>query len=215
MSRYLDLIQGAFSQNWDETEQTYDEEMSSPIGEEEYYLLEDHYTDKFIEIGRDFPNLLFSSFIITWYAFVEQQLAELCDRLKSDILEPDSNRQDKGIRRSRKFLLIAAKYEIEPADWQELIVIGKLRNLLVHNGNKLSGSPFQSGDKEIALVSATGNTYYFLIDPALLIYLRKHGLLEQIDFSLEILPTLSYCKHLIEFGRILLIRLYSDLDVRT
>ncbi|XGV95276.1 MAG: hypothetical protein ACAF41_21320 [Leptolyngbya sp. BL-A-14] len=207
MSRYLDLIQGAFSQNWNETEKTYDEKMSIQVEEEEYYLLEDHYTDKFIEIGRDFPNLLFSSFIITWYAFVEQQLAKLCDSFKSDILELDSNRQDKGIRRSRKLLLTAAKYEIEAADWQELIVIGKLRNLLVHNGNELNGSPFQSGDKEVALVSKTGNTYYFSIDPALLIYLQKHELLEQMNFSLEILPTLSYCKHLVEFGRSFLIKL--------
>ncbi|MBD1868264.1 hypothetical protein H6F93_18460 [Leptolyngbya sp. FACHB-671] len=214
MSKYLNLVQEAFSQHLDEIEKVYEEEISREMEEEEYYFLKDHYTDKFIEMERDLPDLLLSSFVITWYSFVEQQLEDICKSFETDISAPENIKHDKGIRRSRKILLTIAKYEINSADWQELVKIGGLRNLLVHTGNRLNGSLFRSTGKEISLVSEVGNTYYFSIEPSFLSYLKKHKLLEHTGFSLNIFPTFSYCDYLVEFGRSLLIRLYSDLDIK-
>ena len=211
MSRYLDIIQRSLDQHFSEIDKAYDENIAHEMEEEEYYSLKDEYTDKFIEAGRDFPDLFLSSFVIAWYSFIEQELADICRSLRVETDTSKKIKNEKGIRRSRKLLLEVAKYEIDPANWQELVEIGRLRNFIVHNGNTVHGHIFSLNDKEIVLVSHIGSTYYFSIDPVLFKYLKKHEIVEQTISHLYISLTFNYCKYLVEFGETLLAKLHSDL----
>ena len=90
MARYLDLVDEGIGQRLDELEESYKADMAREITEDEYVLLEDHYTDAFIDAGNDLPRLLGSSFVVTWYSFVEQTLLELCEQLNLRILLTDT-----------------------------------------------------------------------------------------------------------------------------
>ena len=214
MSRYLSLIQASLSQHLEEMEAAYREDMAGEMTDDEYHLLEDHYTDQFLEAGRDFPDRLLSSFIVAWYSFVEQQLLDICENLnlRISIGPKDGENFGKGIRRARKFLLEAGQYEIHPPHWQELVEIGRLRNFIVHEGTRVVGSYLPSEEKRVELQSDTGNTFYFPIDQALFRYLQRHNLIDHSSMFLDIIPSFDYCSYLVEFGKELFKRLHTDLN---
>ncbi|MCP4614783.1 MAG: hypothetical protein GY845_39385 [Planctomycetes bacterium] len=213
MSRYLDLIQSSLGQRFDEIEKAYHKDMAREMSENEYSRVDDHYTDEFFEVGRDFPQRLLASFIVTWYSFVEQKLLDLCEELELmiSIGPKDNTNLGKGIRRARRFLLEAKQYEIHPPHWQELTEIGKLRNFIVHRGTKMIGSYFPSDDNMITFQSDMGNTIYFLIAQDLYQYMHKHQLVNHSGIFLDIIPPFEYCTYLVEFGKKLFSKLYKDL----
>jgi hypothetical protein len=213
MSKYLDLIQASLSQRLDEVEVAYREDTAREMTDDEYERLDDHYTDEFLDTGRDFPQRLLSSFIIAWYSFVEQKLLDICEKLnlRISIGPKDSKHFGKGVRRARRFLLEASQYEIHPPHWQELVEIGRLRNFMVHKGTRVTGSYIESDEDAVALKSDIGNTFYFPIDQALFRYLQKYKLLDQSGMFLDIAPSFDYCNYLVEFGKELLTKIYTDL----
>ena len=165
MSRYLSLIQASLSQRLEEIEAAYREDMTDEMTERKYSILEDHYTDQFLEVGRDFPQRLLSSFVVAWYSFVEQQLLDICEYLELRVtIGPKDNKNfGKGIRRARRFLLEVGQYEIHPPHWQELIEIGWLRNFIVHEGTRVMSSYYPSEEGIAELQSDNGDTFYFPI----------------------------------------------------
>lgn len=215
MSRYLSLIQTSLSQQLEEIEAAYRQGMAEEMTEDEYYRLEDHYTDQFLDAGRDFPQRLLSSFVVAWYSFVEQQLFDICEilNLRVTIGPKDNENFGKGIRRARRFLLEASRYEIHPPHWQELVEIGRLRNFIVHEGTRVVGSYLPSEEERVELQSDLGNTFYFPISQALFRYLQKHNLVDHHSSMLDIIPSFDYCSHLVEFGKELFERLHTDLNL--
>jgi hypothetical protein len=214
MSGYLNLIQEALSQRLEKVEAAYREDMTDEMTEHEYSMLEDHYTDLFLETDRDFPQRLLSSFVVAWYSFVEQQLLDICEHLDLRVtVGPKDNKNfGKGIRRARRFLLEGNQYEIHPPHWQELVEIGWLRNFIVHEGTKVMGNYYPS-EEGIALQSDVGNTFYFPIRKDLFRYLQKHDLVVHSGVSLNIIPSFSYCNYLVDFGKELFGKLYTDLNL--
>jgi len=214
MLRYLDLAEVSFNQHLSGIGKDYEEEMSRKISEEEYDSLNDQYTDKFIEAAHDFPQLLLCSFIVAWYSSMEQKLLEVCNELSVKLsIDEIKVSKDKGIRRAKKFLSEEVKYEIQSNHWQDLVEVSRLRNYLVHRGNKINGKYFRSSDKEIPLTSEIGNIFYFPMEISLLTYLQKNGLVYHSSSSLKIAPTFIYCRNLVKLGEELLLKLYSDLDI--
>jgi hypothetical protein len=215
MSRYLDLTISAIGQQVESVEQKYHEAMAHELSEYELGSLDDQYTDDFFEVGLGFPQLLLTSFVIAWYSFVEQQLLELCGNLHLTItLRPSDNPNlGTGIRRSRKFLLDARKYTIHDEHWQELVRIGKLRNFLVHEGDRISWSYIkpQTSFVEHKVKWGGGVTVYIVMGADLFGYLKKHDMLEEGGVNLQIRPPFEYAQYLVEFGKELFSKLYADM----
>ena len=214
MSKYLDLIETAFVEHYNEVEASYRAKLSNEMDEDEVELLTDQYLDEFMEAARDFPQLQLLSFIVTWYSFVEQQLLDLCNRLKLKFPNgPKANESfGKGIYHAHKFLAKVQKYEIDQELWQQLLEINKLRNVIVHQGKKIRGTWVKPARKCSSYVSESGLTVFVLLDESVLKYLEQRGMLERSDLSVDIVPTPEYCKYLVEFGKTFFSKLYSDLQ---
>jgi hypothetical protein len=214
MAKYLDLVQNSLQQHLEEIEKAYQEDMAREMTEDEEAFLESNYTDDFIEAGRNFPQLLLLSFIVTWYSFVEQELIDLCQRLKLSITigPKDEEYLDKGIRRARKFFLKAKNYEIDANHWQELVSIGKLRNRIVHEGKRLSCDYRKPDRNSVPYLGDEGVTIYIIIEEALFRYLQKHDMIEISGPPfIDIVSTFEYCKYLVEFSKEFFYKLYTGL----
>ena len=213
MSKYLNLVQNSFDQHLSEIDAAYHKDLELEMDADEAARMEDYYLDAYLEAGRDFPRLLLLSFIMTWYSFVEQELIELCSRLKLSISvgPKDSEYFDKGIWRVRKFLLKTKGYEIDSNSWQELVKIGKLRNTIVHKGKSLSCSYAKPEGKYVSYTNDDGITIYISVEESLYLYLKKHNLIETPSpVFVDIVPTFDYCNYLVEFGKNLFKKLYED-----
>jgi hypothetical protein len=90
--------------------------------------------------GEYFPGLQRRSAVITLYSFFENEMDNLCYRVRSyenlklDVLDLN----DKGIIRSTTYLLKVAEIEglRASAEWSEIANIQAVRNLLVHADGK-------------------------------------------------------------------------------
>jgi len=129
LSKYLNLTKSAVDENtrrflnWrkDQIKDLSEDEVSQSNGVNE---------DEYNEIVYGFPRLLYSSFVITWYSFIEHQLMDTCRKssLRLSVSVDDNERFGNGLDRARAFLLRAKKYQIKNEHWDELKRIGKVRN---------------------------------------------------------------------------------------
>ena len=215
MSNYLDLVSKAIGQRLEEIEKEYhqlDIENEDP-------MFQDAYLDRYLDTGREFPQLLLTSFIITWYSFIERRLLTICDDLKLTItINPrDQINIGTGIWRAKSFLGSSQKYNINNAHWQELVRIGKLRNKLVHSDTRLSTSfakpESPSTSYKFSPEAGIDGVVYIHIKKDLFQYLGKHNMIEQTgSHSFEIRPTFDYCEYLIDFGLKFFSKLYSEIN---
>ena len=210
MDRYLDLLHDAISENEKQFEASI-EKIASNLSEDEKAEFYEFHEDDFIELSADFPRLLFSSFIVSWYSFVENSLISFCknQNLKISISIQDNENYEAGIRRAYNFLNRAAGYQIDNIHWQELTRIGKTRNKIVHKNGKLSFSHFQMPNNGTPYKVDDEVTLYLLIDKDLSHYLQTHNLIEFTGIF-QITPTLEYCKHLVRFGLEFFEKLHND-----
>jgi hypothetical protein len=213
MARYLDLMNSGIQDNQQKLEADL-KAMTNNMTEEERSDFYDFHEDDMIEAGSDFPTLLFSSFIISWYSFIECQLISLCNilELRISVSIKDNIRHYEGIRRAYKFLDEAANYKIDNAHWQELLKVGKIRNKLVHEGGILILKPTKSNPSTQIDLGEDG-VLYLPIDSDLYHYLSEHNLycVGQSRFN----PSYTYCKHLVKFGTDFLTKIYKDFNLST
>lgn len=212
MSNYLNLVGAAIEQRLEDVEAYYQKESERNMSGIEVSLFLDQWTDDYLEVGRGFPQLLLTSFIIAWYAFAEQELLKLCENLELQItVKPQDNINfGTGIWRARKFLLETIDYKINERHWHELARIGKLRNVLVHEGRSISWSHVNPTKKFVA-ANIDDKNVYIKINKDLYQYLTNHEIIEHTNYKSEISPSFTYCEHLISFGKNLFSTLYSDL----
>lgn len=210
MERYLDLLNSAINENQKEFDASI-EKITSTMSEDEKESFYAFNEDEFIEVGSDFPRLLFASFVVSWYSFVETHLINFCRNrnLKIAISIQDNENYGEGIRRAHNFLIRAAGYHIDNVHWQELTRIGKTRNKIVHNNGALSFSHLEGLNNSIPVKVDENITYYLQIDKDFYGYLQTHNLLEFTGLF-YIMPTYEYCKHLIKFGLSFFEKLYKD-----
>jgi hypothetical protein len=219
MRRYLNLLHTAISDRQKQLDASI-KNVASTMSEDEKEEFYDSYEDEFIEAGADFPRLLFSSFVVSWYSFIENHLINFCrsQELSISISIQDNENYGEGIRRAYNFLNRAAGYQIENIHWQELIRIGKTRNRIVHNGGRLPSShfnmpnhgiPVRVNDSRAIPIKHDEVTLYLQIEEDLYHYLQTHQLLEYSG-SFQITPTYEYCEHLVKFGLKFFDKLYKD-----
>jgi len=217
MSRYLDTVVSALEKKYQEIDTVYEDTWKDRVADElsdDYveWVLSQHQ-DELIEAGEDFPQLLLISFVILWYSFVEQKMLDLCDELNLTITISAKGEENfgKGIRRARRFLLHVKNYEIYQKHWQELVYIGKLRNLIVHEGRNIKLSYVKPDGESVVHKVPSGLDLYIPIDGDLHKYMERHKLFSISGVNLNIMPSIDYCNELVRFGGEIFRKLYGDL----
>lgn len=210
MDRYIDLLNAAIGDNQKQLEASI-EEVAKTMTESEKSEFYEFNEDDFAEASQDFPRLLFSSFVVSWYSFIEIHLMDFCKshKLKISITIQDNENYGEGIRRAYNFLSRAAGYKINNEHWQELIRAGKTRNKIVHNNGKVSFS-FDEDNSSVP-VTYGDNTIYLKLENDLYKYFEKHKLLETRGIF-YVTPKFDYCKHLVKFGHEFFGNLYKDFE---
>ena len=210
MDRYLDLLHTAINDNEEQLEASIQKHASN-LSVEEREKFYEAYEDEFFEVSADFPRLLFSSFVVSWYSFIEINLVGFCRnrKLKISISIHDNENYGEGIRRAYNFLNRAAGYQIDNAHWQELTRIGKTRNRIVHNNGILPFSFSNTFNNSIPVKVNDDETIHVQIEADLCQYLQAHNLLEYRGLF-QITPTFKYCKYLVDFGLEFFGKLYKD-----
>lgn len=187
MFDYLNVVHEGIAKKQKEFESVIEEKTAGldQEGRDEYfhnYCLDDHW--RLYEIV---PNYFYSSFLITWYSFIEKELFTLCKliRIDKDIILKHDELAGRGIRQAQTYFASVLNVELAERDWKELIdKIAKLRNVYAHRCGEFS-------EREIDNLRS---------------YLNLHQL---YDYGRVVL-TVDYCKYLIAFARRLLQRLYYD-----
>lgn len=216
MGNYLDMVAEAIDYQLSDIEEKYNTIVAETEHEIDTSILVDRFTDEIFETGKDFPKLLLTSFIIAWYSFVEQELVKLCKGLELTItISPGGKTNvEKGIRLSRRFLLESANYLIDDGHWNELVRIGKLRNILVHEGSHFTWSYHKPDGSSVPFemdIDGKVTVYIQGLSKDRFEYFQYHNIIEQSGPTFEIRPTYEYCKYLIDFGLEFFSKLYSDL----
>lgn len=175
----------------------------------ELYHDEDEGYDKgwITKRNEEFKNLFYAGFLISWHSYIESQLRELCGRL-------DVNFSDKGG--------LIGKYRIEPTHWNEFKTIAKLRNKIVHdsrgrlkykvsNNAKTFKGYRKTGLKEFDVGEKVWIGFEKNFDPTTCKYSEKHQLLRFVEDGLYIVPSYTYSKYLINFGKQFFMKIHDDL----
>jgi hypothetical protein len=146
---------------------------------------------------------------------LEALLLKLCADLKLQIsVGPwDRGRLGEGIERAKTLLREAKGYRIGEAEyWQELKQIQKIRNLVVHQGERLP-TYYSNPDGDFIEFSREGEmTIYIAIEKTVYDYLSKHDLIQVSGASVEIVPGIAYCNYLVGFAKNMFSKLYHDLQ---
>jgi hypothetical protein len=213
MDRYLDLLATAVSDNKKQFDITVEEFAKKTTTESEREEFSDFVESVYEEIEEDFPRLLFSSFVVSWYSFTEIRLMDFCrhHKLKISISIQDNENFDKGIRRAYKFLSQAANYRIDNTHWQELTRVGRIRNIIVHDNGRLSSSRVDDTGNSPISKKTIGGRLYLNMEKDLYQYFQKHNLLEFRGWFC-VTPNFDYCKHLVTFGLEFFETLYKTYD---
>jgi len=214
MTKYLDLVRDFVQQHYTDTESFYQEELAHGISEEEFEGLYGRYVDDSLDAGVFIPQFALSSFVVMWYAFIEQSLLDLCEELNLCIsVQPkDTTRLGTGIDRARRFLIEGRAYEIDRDHWQELTTVRRVRNILVHQGRQLTYQYWPLNEqKHIPYELEDGRVVYVYLDEYTLDYMKRHNILGEVIGVLQIVPPFEYCEHLVRFATQLLRNMYRSL----
>jgi hypothetical protein len=164
--------------------------------EEQNLLIAEQIKDEFLGNKRYF----YSSFIMMTYSFIERYLVEICF-----LIPTDDNTRFSGTRvniyRVYKFLEKTLDYKITESYWNELLLIKRLRNILVHQGygaGYLYGGDMEKLDRD----GMTSN------DDEFVAYLSKWKIYDYPSFELNF----EFCQHLAKFTEELFDRLVDDLS---
>lgn len=213
MGRYLDLINILFKRELDEFSE-FIEKQAEEISDEHKDDFYEYHGDEYGDLKEFFPQKSFSSFVVSWYSYIEQSLFDMCDDLKLTISQTifDEQKTGRGIKRAKRFLYLGANYEINQIQWLELTHIRRIRNLLVHGGKYLPYSFSKPLNKSFVEEQLRGVKVFIKIEKNLHDYIKKQGILGEFGLY-YISPTHDFGKHLIEFGKKFLGTIYSDLKL--
>ncbi|MEK3955294.1 hypothetical protein [Psychrobacillus sp. FSL K6-1464] len=129
-----------------------------------------------------FPQLHYSSFLVTCYSLIESELNEFCliaeEELK--LRKKVSSLDGSGILRSQKYFEKIVKININKTKWDELHNLRRLRNKIVHLGPDFDKKLLEYDEKELKK------------------YIEKHNLIKEIKYKTLIIDY-SFCIYLLDF----------------
>jgi len=203
MADYLKVLKKSLDDYQQKLEDTYTTSEEDWEGDDE---ANDRFNAWYHEMSNaifDFPDKLNSSFLISWYSFVEDALLKLCDDMgltREYDLIPE-NKPCKGIWRARSILQTCSNFKFKPEQWRELTFLNEIRNRIVHNSGMYTISLEKSADhKNYVLVNQDGVDYYVCIEKNLYKYVTEHKI-SSLYKGFFIIPSYEFCEYLISFGR--------------
>ena len=169
---------------------------------EEYDLLSSYETKSELLKNKSF---FYSSFIMMAYSFIERHLAEICFHIhtKDGVSFDDKALKGKGVQRAYAFLEKTMDYKIDESTWEELMMVRRLRNNLVHMGFDVS---IHQGD-DIEKLYDNGIPEF---DQDLVEYLAKWKIFRFPSITLNF----EYCQHLVGFTKEFFEKLVNDLSAK-
>lgn len=129
-NKYLDVLEEYLQDYISESYNRAKEELG-----EEYIS-----ADEDLAYSIDFPNILRTSYFITCYSYLEQELVDECRLHKEKSFHIDVNdlRGD-GIERARNYLNKITGFDLSKTkSWYEIKHIQSIRNCIVHGGGDLT-----------------------------------------------------------------------------
>jgi hypothetical protein len=214
MDRYLEYLASYF-QTQREDLVGWIERMAEGLDEEERHYLYEDFQDDLAPLEKSFPHLFYSSFVMSWYSFIETSLLRICMDydLRIEITAQDRGLSESGIYRAKKFLRDAAGYAIDETHWRELQAIHFVRNKLVHEQGMVSTySDRPDDDSRHHYEAVEGFPFYVEVDNHRLQYLQRFSLLVYKGPTFILVPSLNFCQHLVDFAREMLHKIYGDLE---
>jgi len=215
MERYVNLIHSAIAEEQERFFASFND-MEENDGESAIEIL----YDDLIEVRDEFPRMLFSSFLVAWFTFVEHELIKVCNTkdLSVKIKIHDQERFGTGIQRAYVFLKDGANFTIPDKYWQELSKIREIRNKIVHQDGIIKSYPFKPHGKKTIVVNIGDDldklTIHLEIDKTLYQYLSENVLIDFEGAIAHISPTFEYSLKLIDFGKSLFSIVYENLGMK-
>ncbi len=80
MSRYLRIVSKAVENERKDFE-TFVQKTFEELDESERGLFFDLHEDTYLEVTEQFPQLLFSNFLVSWYSYIENKTIQFCKKI--------------------------------------------------------------------------------------------------------------------------------------
>lgn len=205
MAGYLNFLKKSFTDYMEELE-------GFKMPEDDEILESDEFNEQFnrwyaevasADEGGDYRRRFYSAFVISWYAFFEESLLNVCkDQNLFDEYRGETGKEiGKGIWFAKDLLQKFTPYRFDQTLWKELVLINKIRNSLAHNSGKFAYSLEIGNEKQkVVQVQNHDEQHYVYIEEDLYKYLNRHGILHFYG-TYFIRPTHEYCEHLIKIGQ--------------
>ena len=213
MSKYLDHLTRFLDSELAELENSVELQASEMSNQERNDLLDAVSLER-DNWENDFPNRLHSSFVVYWFSFVEHESFRLCQVLNLEVKVAIGDRLGSrpGIERARFFLEKARGYSIEKEYWDELQMIKGVRNIIVHQGQRIPSSEIQpAGKQKTVSVQDQGKERYLLIEQNVGRYINKHAIWRATGSDIVVDTNLEFCQYLVTLGESILKKIYTDL----
>jgi hypothetical protein len=187
---------------WDIVDSGMELDFEFRLELEEYHLLSSREMKSEFLKGKPF---FYASFVMMTYSFIERHLIEICFHIQTEdgLLFSDKRLKGKGVQRASLFLEKMMGYKIDESTWEELMLVRRLRNNLVHLGYDVG--VHQGEDLEKLYENGISN-----LDQDLVEYLTKWKVFRLPSIILDF----EYCLHLVEFTQKLFEKLINDLRVK-
>ncbi len=185
-------------------------DRSKDMSKEEKDEFMSYYVDKLSNMHFAFPSIFFSSFVVTWFSFLEVNLLEICKRLDLKVTIGVQEKVDirDGIDRARTFLIKGANYTFKKDVWEELDFIRKMRNIIIHEQGRIDYTFSEPKEKNrVVELKPFDDVIYVQIEKNFFNYLQSYNVYDAFDYF-YIRPNQAYCQYLITFAK----ELFNDLD---
>lgn len=130
-----------------------------------------------------FPQFHYSSFLVTCYSYLEVELNEFCLICEEEFhldKKVEDLKKHRGITRSEKYLKNTVKIELNQDKWDELKLIAKLRNNIVHLGIDFDKKLLKYENEDLKP------------------YIEKHNLFKEIKYK-YLMIDYEFCIHVLNF----------------
>jgi hypothetical protein len=195
----------------EEFDRTTEEDFEYSQDRDEYaeYLFEP-YQGRYDVIGREFPRRLFSSFLVSLYSFIEDELSNVCSMVGID--KGDYVQRGEPCHKKSSIDLPACQIwnelqvDIKKArQWEELQKFRTLRNDIVHKNGLIPYKPRSRPEEDRQRIDVDDNRRQ---------YLESNNLIELESFGGRITPKLAYCQHVINISRDFLLYVYMETGIQ-
>lgn len=140
------------------------------------------------------PQLHYSSFLVTWYSFIESELKELCEFCKEEYKLSKTTTSLKGLYHFKKYINNEVGISVDQDKWEELDCIRRLRNKIAHLGPEFDRKLAEYQEKNLKK------------------YIDTHELLREGKYK-SIHIHYNFCIYLLEFASKFFNGIYNDISL--